>query len=56
MNDDGSCPTCGRVIAEPPTDPEAPKAPWHFKLMVGALIVYLGWRLLQLIVWIAGRA
>ncbi len=25
------------------------KAPWHFKLLVVALIVYLGWRLVSLI-------
>jgi hypothetical protein len=25
------------------------KAPWHFKLLVVALIAYLGWRLVSLI-------
>lgn len=25
------------------------KAPWHFKLMIAALVIYLGWRLVQLI-------
>ena len=25
------------------------KAPWHFKLLVVALVVYLGWRLVSLI-------
>ena len=52
MNADGSCPTCGRVLAEPSTD-AAPRAPWHFKLLVVAVCVYLGWRLIELIAWIA---
>lgn len=55
MNADGSCPSCGNVLADPSAViVEAPKAPWHFKLLVAALIVYLGWRLLQLIAWIVG--
>jgi hypothetical protein len=29
---------------------EPDKVPWHFKLMVAALAVYLGWRLVQLVV------
>jgi len=28
------------------------KAPWHFKLLMLLLAVYLGWRLVQLIQWI----
>ena len=30
-------------------DDEKYKAPWHFKLMVGALVVYLGWRAYEII-------
>ena len=52
MNTDGSCPTCGRVLAEPAAEVDEPRAPWHFKLMVLAVCVYLGWRLIQLITWI----
>jgi hypothetical protein len=26
------------------------KAPWHFKLLVVALCVYLGWRVIQIFV------
>ncbi len=64
LNPDGSCPTCessvdtndlkeagaaqaGSVEAEAPTA----KAPWHFWLMVIALVLYLGWRLIQLAMW-----
>lgn len=69
MNEDGTCPSCGRVVedqrAAPAGTKPAPatmsgktlrelagkegKAPWHFKVLVGLLIVYLGWRLLDLI-------
>jgi hypothetical protein len=46
MGEDGSCPTCGTVIAKPA------KAPWHFKLMLLALALYLGWRAWQGIDWL----
>jgi len=66
MNEDGTCPTCGREVAaqQPITaknvnvrklaagldnDDDA-KAPWHFKLLMVLLVVYLGWRLVQLFV------
>ena len=77
MNEDGSCPTCGRVLEAPKfasTVPESRrvtadnldlralargagqdaeadsdvKAPWHFKLLVVALCVYLSWRVIDL--------
>jgi hypothetical protein len=25
------------------------KAPWHFKVLVGLVVLYLGWRLVQLV-------
>ena len=31
---------------------ELPGAPWHFKLLLVAVVIYLGWRLIQLIGWI----
>jgi hypothetical protein len=50
MNDDGTCPTCGRVVEEPTSEAAAEeKAPWHFKLMVAVLVVYLGWRFVQMV-------
>ena len=42
----GECPSCGRVIAAPP------RAPWHFKVMLSALVVYLGFRAYQGVVWV----
>lgn len=31
-----------------------PKAPWHFKLMLTLLVLYLGWRLIEFGIWIIG--
>jgi hypothetical protein len=33
---------------------EDAKAPWHFKLLVVAIIAYLVWRIVQLVGWIIG--
>lgn len=55
MNDDGTCPACGRVVEAPDVatgtgDPSSAdtttdeRAPWHFKLLVGSMAVYLAWR------------
>jgi hypothetical protein len=60
---DGTCPTCGRAV-DPGAAHEAPAAsaeedeglgpvPWHLKLLLGALAVYLGWRAWQGIEWVA---
>lgn len=49
---DGTCQSCGAFIADPNEEPEEDsKVPWHFKLMVVALVIYLGWRLVQTIIW-----
>ncbi|MBA3653800.1 MAG: hypothetical protein H0W70_06350 [Actinobacteria bacterium] len=49
MAPDGSCPSCGRQIGDPPS------TPWHFKLLMAATAVYLGWRLVQGLAWLAHR-
>ncbi len=53
MTPEGTCPTCGRDLDVPTTpsdgaDEEEEKAPWHFKLLVVALVVYLGWRFFEM--------
>ena len=67
MRPDGSCPTCGQVlelrqpprpaaaVTEPVGDEEAdrPTAPWHFKVMLLALVIYLVWRAVQGVGWLA---
>jgi hypothetical protein len=55
---DGTCMKCGHFIAKPPDPDEAEessKVPWHFWVMVIALAIYLGWRLIQLITWLVSR-
>ena len=69
LNDDGTCPTCGRLVEAPKRQPitaknldlrrlaagddeEIPKTPWHFKLLMVLLVLYLGWRIVQLFTWI----
>jgi len=56
LNEDGSCPTCNEGVdtadmAKAATPPA--KAPWHFWVMVVALVGYLGWRLVEAIAWVA---
>ena len=60
MNEDGTCPGCGRVLETPKLQPlsgkqikelagEDAKAPWHFKLLVVLVIIYLVYRTLALV-------
>lgn len=54
MNADGTCPTCGRDVEASTVRTrelvEEEKAPWHFKLLVVALVLYLGWRVVDLFI------
>ena len=54
LNADGTCPTCGRLVADPSTNPaeERQSAPWHFKLLVAATAAYLSYRLFQGVIWV----
>ncbi|MDQ3384862.1 MAG: hypothetical protein M3503_02435 [Actinomycetota bacterium] len=52
MGAGGTCPTCGRTIADPSAAVEDQKAPWHFKLLIGAVVGYLGWRGVQGVQWL----
>jgi hypothetical protein len=60
---DGSCPTCGAPVdpggahatRADDSDPELDPLPWHFKLLVGAIAVYLGYRAFQGVEWLVGR-
>ena len=52
LRSDGTCPTCGADVeaaarqTEEAVDEE--RAPWHFKLLVVATVVYLVWRFVQI--------
>ncbi|MEY2445143.1 MAG: hypothetical protein QOE00_1723 [Ilumatobacteraceae bacterium] len=64
MNEDGTCPTCGRLVEAPVRQPitakninlreiaakdgKDAKTPWHFKLLMVLLVLYLGWRIVQI--------
>ena len=53
---DGTCPTCGSSVAEIEQCAEEvvvdEGTPWHFKLLIGAVVVYLTWRAVQMISWL----
>ncbi|HYI61020.1 MAG TPA: hypothetical protein VEW93_04360 [Acidimicrobiales bacterium] len=52
---DGTCKECGAFIASPDDEPDrerSGRAPWHFYVLMVALVVYLGWRLIQGIGWV----
>jgi hypothetical protein len=55
MQNDGTCPVCGEQVIEGHAHSDAEtaadeKAPWHFKLMVVALVLYLGFRLVDVFI------
>ena len=66
VKDDGTCPECGGVVESSTVNgqritadtldlrklagADSEKLPWHFKLLVGLLCVYLGWRIVQIFV------
>ena len=49
--EEDECPACGRILV----DQELPPVPWHFKFLVVATVLYLGWRAVQGVVWLIGR-
>ncbi len=55
---DGTCVQCGEFIARPQDEPDeeaSKRAPWHFYALIIAVVVYLGWRLVQGIAWVVHR-
>jgi hypothetical protein len=54
LNPDGTCPTCEQAVDTADSATKATeRPPWHFWMMVAALVAYLGWRLVQGVVWAA---
>jgi uncharacterized paraquat-inducible protein A len=47
LGEEGECPACGTILA----DQERAPIPWYFKFMLLATVVYLGWRIYQLVHW-----
>jgi hypothetical protein len=54
MGTEGECPGCGQVLTDVAAT-DQPEVPWHFKLLVLATVLYLGWRAVQGVVWLIGR-
>jgi len=54
MGAGGECPSCGRVIVDVREQDAkaAPRVPWHFWLLLVALVIYLGFRAYQGVVWL----
>ena len=48
LDSTGDCPE-GHHVADPDAPAPPPRAPWHFKVMLALLIIYLVWRLTQLL-------
>jgi len=54
LRPDGTCPICGRPLGDPAELAAASGgAPWHFKVLLAFTIVYLSWRLIQGVFWLA---
>ncbi len=50
MSDEGTCPRCGEQVVQPTNESgDDEKTPWHFKLLVVAVVAYLGWRLVEIV-------
>jgi uncharacterized paraquat-inducible protein A len=47
--DEGTCPTCATDLV----DPEPTHVSWKFRLMIGASVIYLGWRFVQGVQWLS---
>ena len=53
---EGTCATCdAKVDVADLKNPASAKAPWHFWVMVAALVLYLGWRLIEGIIWLVQK-
>ncbi|HZT66011.1 MAG TPA: hypothetical protein VFA11_09505 [Acidimicrobiales bacterium] len=47
LDEEGGCPTCGTVLTGPH------RVPWHFRVLVVATAIYLLYRLVQGLMWLA---
>jgi hypothetical protein len=54
MGPAGECPSCGRPVAAAEATEQA-HTPWHFKLLLVATVLYLGYRAFQGVAWLVGH-
>jgi hypothetical protein len=62
LTPEGCCPQCGRALgdqlehhtraADDDDERLLPRAPWHFKVLLGGMAIYLGYRVYQGIAWL----
>ena len=45
---EGHCPTCETDLSDKPRGP----LPWRFRFMIAATVIYLGWRIVQMVGWL----
>jgi len=50
LTDEGGCPSCDEPLAD------RRPVPWHFKFLLAATVIYLGWRTYQGIGWLVHHA
>jgi hypothetical protein len=50
------CPDCGGELVPTGDDDAAPKAPWHFKVLLVGTVGYLIYRLIWFILWLSHHA
>ncbi len=50
LTDEGACPTCDEPLRD------RRPVPWHFRLLLAATVIYLGWRAYQGIGWLVHHA
>lgn len=51
LSEGGDCPE-GHHVADPAESDPPPKVPWHFWVLLIALVLYLGWRAIQGVGWL----
>jgi uncharacterized paraquat-inducible protein A len=50
VDESGTCPTCDEPLEE------RRPVPWHFKFLLAATVIYLGYRFVQGIFWLVHHA
>lgn len=53
--DRAAAPTGSAPTERASTDDDLPSVPWHFKALVGALVLYLGFRFVEMGEWLLRR-
>ncbi|MEM9565079.1 MAG: hypothetical protein AAGA93_20820 [Actinomycetota bacterium] len=58
VDSDGTCPTCHHEVDAADLQvpaPEEAEVPWHFWVVLVALVGYLGWRAVAGVIWLVER-